>query len=147
MRRMKKSSGTCRGWSSARQLGLDSRFHPPAQVTRHPLYIYFQPTESWEFFANAHFKDCILRLADGRPALTWYDHVVMDCRPETAWGQYLCRQLEQVLDALPEVDGIFMDQSAGDRYDYSVCRITDKLARIAEARGKLLIGTAPTRWN
>ncbi len=106
-------------------------------------YIYFQPTESWEFFANTHFKDCILHLADGRPALTWYDHVVMDCRPETAWGQYLCRQLEQVLDALPEVDGIFMDQSAGDRYDYSVCRTTDKLARIAEARGKLLYWNGP----
>ncbi len=75
--------------------------------------------------------------------LTWYDHVVMDCRPDTAWGQYLCRQLEQVLDALPEVDGIFMDQSAGDRYDYSVCRITDKLARIAEARGKLLYWNGP----
>ena len=106
-------------------------------------YIYFQPTESWEFFANTHFKDCILHHADGRPALTWYDHVVMDCRPETAWGQYLCRQLEQVFDALPEVDGVFMDQSAGDRADYSVCRITDKLARIAEARGKLLYWNGP----
>jgi hypothetical protein len=106
-------------------------------------YIYFQPTESWEFFANARFPECILRHADGRPATTWYDHVVMDCRPETAWGKHLCRQLEQVLDALPEVDGIFMDQSAGDRHDYSVCRITDKLARIAEARGKLLYWNGP----
>ncbi len=106
-------------------------------------YLYFQPTESWEFFANTHFKDCILRHADGRPVLTWYDHVVMDCRPENAWGKYLCRQLEQVLDMVPEVDGIFMDQSAHDRYDYSVCRITDKLARIAEARGKLVYWNGP----
>ena len=36
-----------------------------------------------------------------------------------------------------------MDQSAGDRYDYSVCRTTDKLARIAEARGKLLYWNGP----
>jgi hypothetical protein len=106
-------------------------------------YIYFQPTESWEFFANTHFKDCILHQADGRPVLTWYDHVVMDCRPESAWGQYLCRQLEQVFDAVPEVDGIFMDQSAQDRTDYSVCRITDKLAKIAEARGKLVYWNGP----
>jgi len=106
-------------------------------------YLYFQPTESWEFFANTHFKDCILRNAAGQPFLTWYDHVVMDCRPESAWGQYLCRQLEQVFDVLPEVDGIFMDQSAQDRSDYSVCRITDKLARIAEARGKLLYWNGP----
>ena len=106
-------------------------------------YCYFQPTESWEFFANRHFPECILRHPDGSPATTWYDHVQMDCRPETAWGQYLCRQLEQLLDALPEVDGIFMDQSAGDRADYAVCRITDRLARIAEARGKLLYWNGP----
>ena len=124
-------------------MGFDSHVHPPAEARGIHSYIYFQPTESWEFFANSHFPECILHHADGRPVTTWYDHVVMDCRPETTWGKYLCRQLEQVFDALPEVDGVFMDQSAGDRYDYSVCRITDKLARIAEARGKLLYWNGP----
>ena len=106
-------------------------------------YCYFQPTECWEFYANAHFPEVILRHPDGRSALTWYDHVVMNCLPENRWGQYLCQQLEQVLDMYPEVDGIFMDQSAGDWENYAVCRITDKLAQIAEERGKWCYWNGP----
>ena len=89
------------------------------------LFYYFQATEAWEFFANTHFPEAIRRHEDGSPKLTWYDHVQMNCQPETRWGQYICEQLQRVLELFPEIDGIFMDQSALDTNDYAVCRITD----------------------
>jgi|GEM_PF-3488651 len=104
---------------------------------------YFQPTEAWEFFANPKFPEVILHRPDDAPELTWYDHVVVDCRPETRWGQYLCQQLEGVLDTYPELDGIFMDQAAGDGENYAVSRVTDRLARIAKDRGKLVYWNGP----
>lgn len=99
-------------------------------------YNYFQPTESWEFFADDFFPEAILRESDGSPRLTWYDHVQMDCSPETRWGQYLIEQLEGVLAMYPELDGVFMDQAAEDDATYRVKRITDALACIVESRGK-----------
>ena len=106
-------------------------------------FTYFQPTESWEFFVNTRFPEAILRNSDGGPVLTWYDHVVVNCRPETRWGQHLISQLERVLDMYPEVDGVFMDQSAGDRNDYAVTAITDRLACIVEDRGKTCYWNGP----
>ena len=106
-------------------------------------FYYFQPTEAWEFFAAGCFPEAILRHADGSPRLTWYDTVQIDCQPGTRWGEYIARQLEQVFDLYPEVDGIFMDQSAVDGNDYRVCRITDLLGRIAARRGKLCYWNGP----
>lgn len=106
-------------------------------------FTYFQATEEWEFFAQTHYPEAIRRRPDGTPVLTWYDHVVMNCRPETRWGQYICSQLERILDMYPEVDGVFMDQSAGDGNDYAVTAITDKLARIVESRGKTCYWNGP----
>lgn len=106
-------------------------------------FYYFQPTEAWEFFAASCFPEAILRHADGSPRLTWYDTVQIDCRPGTRWSQYIARQLEQVFDLYPEVDGIFMDQSAVDDNDYRVCRIADLLGRSAARRGKLCYWNGP----
>jgi hypothetical protein len=99
-------------------------------------YNYFQPTESWEFFADDYFPEAILHEPDGSRKLTWYDHVQMNCSPETRWGQYLIDQLEGVFAMYPELDGIFMDQAAEDDETYRVKRITDLLAGMVESRGK-----------
>ena len=119
------------------------RFIRQVQARGMKLFYYFQATEAWEFFANTCFPEAILRNDDGSPKLTWYDHVQMDCRPETRWGRYICQELERVLDLFPEIDGIFMDQSALDRNDYAVCRITDCLARIGARRGKMVYWNGP----
>lgn len=75
--------------------------------------------------------------------MTWCDHVVMDCRPDSRWGQYLCEEIRQLLEIYPEADGIFMDQSASDPDDFRVCRITDAVARIVEQAGKTCYWNGP----
>jgi hypothetical protein len=97
---------------------------------------YFQPTEAWEFFVDDACPEAVLHEPDGSPKLTWYDHVQLNCLPETRWGQYLVDQLEGVLAMYPTLDGIFMDQAADDDESYRVKRMTDILAGIVESRGK-----------
>lgn len=106
-------------------------------------YMYFNPTESWEFFATQEFPDCIQRRPDGSPRMTWFDHVVMDCRPESRWGQYLCDEVQRMLELYPEADGIFMDQSASDPDDFRVYRITDAVSKIAARAGKTCYWNGP----
>ncbi|OGV62185.1 MAG: hypothetical protein A3K19_01350 [Lentisphaerae bacterium RIFOXYB12_FULL_65_16] len=106
-------------------------------------YMYFNPTESWEFFAAQEFPECIVRRPDGSPCMTWFDHVVMDCRPDSRWGQYLCDEVQRLLELYPEADGIFMDQSAGDPDDFKVCRITHAVAKIVERAGKTCYWNGP----
>jgi hypothetical protein len=106
-------------------------------------YMYFNPTESWELFAAQDFPESLARRPDGAPRMTWCDHVVMDCRPESRWGQYLCAEMRQLLELDPEADGIFMDQSAGDPDDFRVCRITHAIARIVERAGKTCYWNGP----
>jgi len=106
-------------------------------------YLYFNPTECWEFFAAQEFPESILRHADGSPRMTWFDHVVMDCRPDGRWGQYLCDEMERLLELYPEADGVFMDQSAIDPDDFRVCRITAALARLVAQAGKTCYWNGP----
>ena len=106
-------------------------------------FTYFQATEQWEFFAQTRYPEAIRRHSDGTPVLTWYDHVCVNCRPETRWGQNIISQLERILDMYPEVDGVFMDQSIGDDNDYAVTALTDRLARIVESRGKTCYWNGP----
>jgi len=106
-------------------------------------FLYFNPTESWEFFAVQEFPESILRHPDGSPRMTWFDHVVMDCRPDSRWGQYLCDEVQRLLELYPEADGIFMDQSAGDPDDFRVCGITDAVGRIVERAGKTCYWNGP----
>lgn len=106
-------------------------------------FMYFNPTESWEFFALQEFPDSIIRRPDGAPQMTWFDHVVMDCRPESRWGQYLREEVRALLAIYPDADGIFMDQSALDPDDFRVSRITDALAGIVEQSGKKCYWNGP----
>ena len=106
-------------------------------------FIYFMPTEGWEFFVRWEYPEAVYRNTDGSPSVTWKDHNQLNSSPQTRWGHYICRQLEGLLDMYPEVDGIFMDQSALDRNDYTVCQITDRLAKIAAERGKLCYWNGP----
>ncbi len=106
-------------------------------------YMYFNPTESWEFFAADEFPECIRRNPDKSPITTWFDHVEMDCRPESRWGQYLLNEVGNLLALYPEADGIFMDQSAADRDDFSIFRITHAVGKLAERAGKACYWNRP----
>ena len=106
-------------------------------------YMYLNPTESWEFFANQEFPESIMRRPDGSPRMTWFDHVVMDCRPDSRWGQYLCDEVQRMLELYPEADGVFMDQSASDPDDFSVSRLTNTLSEIVERAGKTCYWNGP----
>ncbi|MCF7854936.1 MAG: hypothetical protein K9N51_09065 [Candidatus Pacebacteria bacterium] len=106
-------------------------------------FMYFNPTECWESFATQEFPESIIRRSDGAPRMTWFDHVIMDCRPDSRWGQYLRGEMRQLLEIYPEIDGIFMDQSALDPEDFRVCGITDAIAKIVERTGKTCYWNGP----
>jgi hypothetical protein len=64
-------------------------------------FIYFMPSEGWEFFVSREYSEDVYRNADGSPCVTWKDHNQVDSRPQTRWGQYICRQLEGLFDMYP----------------------------------------------
>ena len=108
-------------------------------------YHYFQPTESWEFYANTYYPDSVLRRDDGHQMVTWFDHVQMDCTPKTRWAKYLERQLEMLMELYPDLDGIFMDQSAEEwkEESYSVADITAHFGEKLRKMGKYCYWNGP----
>ncbi|NLF19392.1 MAG: hypothetical protein GX595_19360, partial [Lentisphaerae bacterium] len=106
-------------------------------------FLYVNPTECWEVYATQEYPECIVRRPDGTARRTWFDHVVMDCRPDSRWGQHLIDEVEGLLRLFPEADGIFMDQSAGDPDDFRVCRITTALAEVVHRAGKTCYWNGP----
>ncbi len=106
-------------------------------------FLYFMPSECWEFFAKREFPEAIYTNPDGTLAVTWKDHLQLKTAPASRWWYYICRQLEGMLDLYPEADGIFIDQSALDRDNYFVCKITAQLAKIAAQRGKICYWNGP----
>jgi len=106
-------------------------------------FLYFMPTENWEFYAKREFPESVYTKPDGSVCTTWKDHLQVRAVPGSRWWHYLCRQLEGVLNMYPDVAGIFIDQSHCDRNDYCVCQITKQLAKIALDRGKLCYWNGP----
>lgn len=93
---------------------------------------------------------------------TWMNCCFANGDSETAFGQYLDRQLEQVMEVFPELDGFFVDQLCYQTFDYAHqdgCSATEgrrvyefgvslekkfrKFADMIHHRGKLLLVNGP----
>ena len=124
--------------------------------------MYYQPTECWIAYAAAYFMPDLIRGPDGETEPTWYEDIVLDPRPGSAWANYLEAQFKGLLDLYPEADGIFMDQATDDGIDYNhddgftirkgrpgyrmgyaICALTSKLVEYAHARGKVVWWNGP----
>lgn len=125
-------------------------------------FIYFQPSTAWEPYGVQKFPEDVARDRDGNVIPDWIEQAGMNPRPGSRWAAHIERQFEALLNALPEVDGVFMDQShfdyldyahddgvtlAGDRpvyrMGYAIRDITRKLVHQARARGKMVWWNGP----
>jgi hypothetical protein len=88
------------------------------QVDFH-FYYYWSYIETEPKFAEENFSDSIARWTDGRPMLLgWGGFPWMVPYPGGKWHSYILDQLDKLLKALPEVDGVFVDNTGGSFVSY-----------------------------
>jgi len=76
------------------------------------LYIYWSFNETEPRFAEENFPDSISKYPDGgAQALGWGNFFLMVPFPQGKWHDYILGQLEQMLSAFPDVDGVFVDNT------------------------------------
>lgn len=103
--------------------------------------IYYNPTEAWAPWAEERFRDDVRRDASGQPVPTWYESSCMVPDLGRPWGQHMIAQLKGQLQAYPQLDGVFFDQSATGGHDLTLlCHEATKLVR---ARGGLCWWNGP----
>ena len=82
--------------------------------------LYFQcGGDGFQPWAEKDFPDSIARDSAGHPFPTWKECVFMNASPETSYGKFLRNQLKQILNAYPEIDGIFADQVCYQTLDWA----------------------------
>ncbi|MBC7328185.1 hypothetical protein H5T87_08750, partial [bacterium] len=83
------------------------------------FYYYWSFIETEPSFAESNFPESIARWPDGRPMLLgWGGFPWMVPYPGGKWRSYILDQLERLLKALPEVDGIFVDNTGASFISY-----------------------------
>lgn len=88
------------------------------QVDFH-FYYYWSYIETEPTFAEENFPDSVARWPDGRPMLLgWKGITWMLPYPGGKWHSYILDQLDKLLKALPEVDGVFVDNTGGSFVSY-----------------------------
>ncbi len=124
--------------------------------------MYFQPSECWDRYAAEHFMRDAVRDEEGAHVPAWYEDIVLNPRPGSAWAAYLENQFKRLLALYPEADGIFEDQTAydlldyahddgfsidhgrtADRMGYELCRLTSKFVDYAHSLGKTVWWNGP----
>ncbi|MCE5240237.1 hypothetical protein LLH23_17375 [bacterium] len=81
--------------------------------------LYFQSTESWAEYAATNFPESRIQHADGSFAPTWIKCVVMDPDPRGRFGQHILGQITKLMDAFPEMSGVFWDQNCYTGFDFA----------------------------
>ena len=124
--------------------------------------MYFQPSECWEPYAAQRFMSDAVRDKQGELVPAWYEDIVLNPRPDSAWARYLEEQFKGLLALYPEVDGIFEDESHYDLLDYAhddgfsidkgrtayrmgyaICLLTLELSEYAHSLGKTVWWNGP----
>jgi hypothetical protein len=103
--------------------------------------IYWNPTEAWAPWAAAEFPDDRVVLSNGKFMPEWYESVKMHADVNRPWGRYILDQLRGELKTYPEVDGVFVDESAQGGHDlYELCA---EGCRAVRAQGKICWWNGP----
>ena len=124
--------------------------------------MYFQPSECWEPYAAQRFMSDAVRDRQGELVPAWYEDIVLNPRPDSAWAQYLEEQFKGLLALYAEADGIFEDESHYDLLDYAhddgfsidkgrtayrmgyaICLLISKLTEYAHSLGKTVWWNGP----
>ena len=124
--------------------------------------MYFQPSECWEPYAVQRFMPDAVRDRQGQLVPAWYEDILLDPRPQSAWAGYLEEQFKGLLELYPEADGIFEDESHYDLLDYAhddgfsidkgrtayrlgyaICLLISKLTEYAHSLGKTVWWNGP----
>jgi hypothetical protein len=126
------------------------------------VFLYFQPSTAWSVFALERFPSDVARNAEGEVIPDWLEQIAMNPRLGSRWAAHLEAQFRGLLDSYPEADGIFMDQSHFDFFDYAhddgvtirggrpayrmgiaIRELTARLVEIARSRGKMVWWNGP----
>ncbi|MGB9877309.1 MAG: hypothetical protein ACPLPS_06035 [bacterium] len=84
------------------------------------FYYYWSYIETEPSFAKSNFPDSIACTKDGRPMLFgWGGFAWMVPYPGGKWHSYILDQLDHILQALPNIDGIFVDNTGGNFVSYA----------------------------
>lgn len=83
------------------------------------LYLYWSFVETEPSFAESSFPESISRYPDGRPHfLGWSNYAWMVPFAGGKWHDYILDQLEKLLSAFPEIDGVFVDNTLHSAISY-----------------------------
>lgn len=103
--------------------------------------IYFNPTEAWAPWAAEKFAADRNMAPNGKPYPAWYESSSMIPDKARPWGKYLLAQLRGQLDAYPQLDGVFFDQSAAGGHDLT--ELCAEGAKLVRARGGICWWNGP----
>jgi len=86
-------------------------------------YVYYQCFEAWQPYAKKFFPKDRIVLEGGKYAKpgseVWFNCNLMNPNPESKWGKHLISQLDKMIQAYPEMGGIFYDRNDYYNYDYA----------------------------
>lgn len=83
------------------------------------VYQYFQVFEAWHQYAEKYYLADIAKDKYGKPHSAWAYCNLMNPRPSGKWGQYVRKQLNELLTAYPGIAGIFWDRLDYVNYDFA----------------------------
>ncbi len=82
-------------------------------------YIYYQTFEAWHQYAVKYFAADIAHDAAGAPLTAWQFCRLMNPDPASPWGKAILEQLDKLIAAYSDIDGIFLDRDDYRDYDFS----------------------------
>ncbi len=85
-------------------------------------FVYFNYGECDARLAQKRFPDSIIKDPQGlRKAWTFRDgkrgNMTMNPAPDTEWGKFVLKQVDELFDQYPDLDGLFIDQMCYHAYD------------------------------